>query len=116
MDPTANSTQFTQWIATLGVGGILAYVMFQVYRKDMAQHIEQWKGQSVALLTVVQDNVKAITALSVLVEVLRSELTDAQARRGVVDRRDPDAPNPTPEHPASIGQSPIVDRVVKGKT
>ena len=112
MDPVTNGSQFTQWVATLGVGGVLALAMFYVYRKDMADHIAAWKGQSEALLTVVQDNVKALTALGVLVEVLRGELSDSQARRGVLDRRDPDAPNPTPAHPAAPGQSPIMDRVM----
>lgn len=105
--------QFTQWVTTLGVGGVLAYVMFQVYRKDMALHVDQWKGQSEALIGVVKENVKAITALGVLVEVLRTELSDAQARRGVIERRDPDAQLPSSAHPAQASQSSIIDRIVK---
>ena len=107
-------TQFTQWVTTLGVGGVLAWGMFYVYRKDMAAHVTAWKGQSEALLAVVSENVKAITALGVLVEVMRGELSDAQARRGIIERRDPDAPPPTPSNPATPGHSPIIDKIVKG--
>jgi hypothetical protein len=47
----------------LGVGGVLALVMFFVHRADMKQHIANWQGQSTALIQVVKENTAAITAL-----------------------------------------------------
>jgi hypothetical protein len=113
-DPVA-STPFLQWAATLGVGGVLALAMFYVYRKDMSRYVDLWKGQSDALLLVVKENVTAVTAMAVLMEVIRNELRDAQARRGEIERRDPNGPLPTPDHPAPPGQTPIVDKIIKGR-
>lgn len=107
--PTTDTT-FLQWATTLGIGGVLAAGMFLVYRKDMAAHISAWKGQSDALLVVVQENTRAVTAMGVLVEVMRNELRDAQARRGEIERRDPNN-HPSPDRPPPPGQSPIMDRV-----
>lgn len=52
-----------KWLASLGVGGVLAGIMFLVYRKDAAQWQEAWKGQSQMLMQVVMDNSKVIATL-----------------------------------------------------
>lgn len=57
-----------KWIASLGVGGALAGMMFLVYRKDMRVNAEAWRGQSEMLMAVVKENTSAITALIHLVE------------------------------------------------
>lgn len=105
-----DSVALTQWITTLGVGGVLAWMMFQVYRKDVRANSELWRGQSEHLMGVVKENIRAMTALAVLVEALRSELTDAQARRGAIDRRV--TPRP-PVAQAADAPSTIVDRVLR---
>ena len=50
--------------APLGVGGILAAVMFFFYRQDQKDNTERWRGQTQMLLQVVQQNTAAITALT----------------------------------------------------
>ena len=50
-------------LAPLGVGGILAGIMFVIYRKDAIQWQEAWKGQSQMLVQVVKENTAAVTAL-----------------------------------------------------
>ena len=69
--------EFLKFAAPLGVGGVLALVMFLVYRKDMRYmaelhlaQLEAWKGQTEILVAVVKDNT---TALSALVTELRRE-------------------------------------------
>ncbi len=51
-----------KWLASLGVGGILAGGMFAVYRKDAAAWQEAWKGQAAILIQVVKENTAAMTA------------------------------------------------------
>jgi len=109
-----DSVALTQWITTLGVGGVLAWMMFQVYRKDVRANSDLWRGQSEALMRVVQENIRAITALAVLVEAFRSELIDAQARRGAVDRRaSPRLPMTHAADALPTPQGTIVDRVLR---
>lgn len=47
----------------LGIGGVLAWGMFQVYRKDMQRNNDLWKGQSEMLMQVVKENTAAITSI-----------------------------------------------------
>ncbi len=57
-----------KWLASLGVGGILAGMMFMVYRKDMRTNAEAWRGQTDILIDIVKENTAAITALIGLVQ------------------------------------------------
>lgn len=66
--------EFLKWFATLGVGGVLAALMFMFYRKDVAQYTSLWKGQSEALLEVVKENTAAITELAGIVKALHRRL------------------------------------------
>lgn len=52
-----------KWLASLGVGGILAGGMFLVYRKDAREWHEAWRGQAQLLTQVIKENTAAITAL-----------------------------------------------------
>ena len=56
-------TDIIKYLAPLGVGGILAGIMFFVYRKDAIQWQEAWKGQTQMLVQVVKENTAAVTAL-----------------------------------------------------
>lgn len=67
-------TEFVKWFATLGVGGVLAGLMFMFYRKDVKQYTDLWKGQSDALLQVVKDNTVAITKMDATVDALHRRL------------------------------------------
>lgn len=54
----------SQWFATLGVGGVLAGMMFVFYRRDVRRYTDEWRGQSEMLIEVVKENTAAITALT----------------------------------------------------
>jgi hypothetical protein len=60
--------EFTKYLATLGVGGILAGLMFMFYRKDIKQYTELWKMATDQLMFTVKDNTTALTKLIALIE------------------------------------------------
>lgn len=74
-----------KFLATLGVGGVLAGLMFVFYRKDTLGHAEAWRGQSEALLEVVKENTIAVTALQQTTAALRQTI---EALRVDIIRRD----------------------------
>lgn len=51
--------EFTKWLATLGIGGVLAGFMFVFYRKDIKQYSELWRTTTAQLLDVVNQNTVA---------------------------------------------------------
>lgn len=63
-----------KWFATLGVGGILAGVMFFFYRKDVQMYTDLWKIQSEQLTKVVQENTAATTRNNVVLDALHRRL------------------------------------------
>lgn len=69
-------SEFMKWIATLGVGGILAAFMFHFYRKDVQRYTDLWKGQSEMLVQVVKENTVANTKLVTLIDALHRRLDD----------------------------------------
>lgn len=60
--------EFTKWLITLGVGGVLAGFMFVFYRKDVKLYTELWKVQSEMLITVVKENTASNIKLISLIE------------------------------------------------
>jgi hypothetical protein len=60
--------EFAKWLATLGVGGVLAGLMFMFYRKDVKQYTELWKSATDQLMTVVKENTVSNTKLISLIE------------------------------------------------
>jgi hypothetical protein len=65
---TAVDAEFTKWLVTLGVGGVLAAFMFTFYRKDVRQYTELWKSTTDQLIGVVKDNTASNTKLIGLIE------------------------------------------------
>lgn len=65
---TAVDAEFTKWLVTLGVGGILAAFMFTFYRKDIRQYTDLWKSTSELLIGVVKENTTSNTKLISLIE------------------------------------------------
>ncbi len=61
-------SEFYQWLATLGIGGILAGFMFMFYRKDMKQFTDMWKITSDQLIAVIKENPSSNTKLTTLIE------------------------------------------------
>lgn len=55
----------------LGVGGVLAYVMFLIYRKDSKEWGTRWHEQAKLLLQEVNGNTKALTELVSLIRVVK---------------------------------------------
>ncbi len=60
-----------KWFATLGVGGILAAMMFQFYRLDrkrseeqLVQIVADQRAVSAELLEVVKQNTRAVQSLT----------------------------------------------------
>jgi hypothetical protein len=72
-----------KWLGSMGVGGILAGLMFLIYRKDAQQWQAAWKGQSESLLQVVKENTTAITSL---VQERRDDRTDRHKAEQRTDR------------------------------
>lgn len=75
--------EFIKYLASLGVGGIIAGFMFMFYRKDVKTFTDQWKGQSEALMSVVKDNTVAITSNTKTIEALHQR--DDDLHRALTD-------------------------------
>jgi hypothetical protein len=65
---------FLKWVATLGVGGVLAAFMFMFYRRDVKLYTDMWKGQSDTLMNVVMENTASNTKLVTVIEALQRRL------------------------------------------
>lgn len=79
--------EFTKWLVTLGVGGILAGFMFVFYRKDVKQYTELWKQSSDQLIQVVKENTSANTKLITLIEVSERNQLRKSDIEALVDQR-----------------------------
>ena len=60
--------EFTKWLVTLGVGGVLAGMMFMFYRKDVKQYTELWRFAQEQLVTIVKENTASNTRLISMLE------------------------------------------------
>jgi hypothetical protein len=60
--------EFTKWLVTLGVGGILAAFMFTFYRKDVKQYTELWRMTADQLMGVIKENTASNVKLIGLIE------------------------------------------------
>lgn len=81
--------EFVKFLSTLGIGGILAALMFIFYRKDVKQYTELWKLSTESLMIIVKENTASNTKLISLIENLErnairktdvSELIDQKLR------------------------------------
>jgi len=82
----------TAWLANLGVGGLLAYAMFLLYRKDMRENAErmtdlvkQTTERADASMAFVKEQASALTRVATVLDRLESRLdlhdTNVAARR-----------------------------------
>lgn len=69
----------------LGIGGLLAALIFYWYRQDVERYTVQWKGQSEMLMKVVMENTASNTAMSSLIQSLHAHLI---SDKKIQDRRD----------------------------
>lgn len=66
--------EFVKWLATLGIGGILAGFIFLFYRKDIKQYTELWKTTSEQLMRIVSDNTASNVRLTATLEALGDKM------------------------------------------
>lgn len=65
---TPVDSEFIKWLATLGVGGALAGLMFMFYRKDIKQYTELWRMATEELMAIVKENTASNVKLISLIE------------------------------------------------
>lgn len=81
-------TEFVRYLASLGTGGLIAGLMFMVYRKDMKLfedrwrgQAELWKGQAEILMSLVRENTRVMTSLGDAVKAFHHRLDNDDLRR-----------------------------------
>lgn len=79
--------EFTKWIVTLGVGGVLAGFMFVFYRKDVKQYTELWKTAADQLITIVKENTASNTKLITMLEAQERNALRKSDIMNIVDER-----------------------------
>lgn len=73
--------EFFKYLTTLGVGGVLAGLMFFFYRKDVQQYTELWRSSTSTLIQVVQDNTKSNVQMVSLLDAMHRRMDADDARR-----------------------------------
>jgi hypothetical protein len=96
MSPTDMGTsEFIKWLATLGVGGVIAGLIFMFYRKDVKQYTELWKTVTDQLITTVRDNTSSNVKLIAMIEsqernqLRKGDIMDLIEARLALTKRDP---------------------------
>lgn len=89
-------TEFTKWLVTLGVGGVLAGYMFAFYRKDIKNYTELWKMATDRLLDTLEKNTASNLKLITLIEnIERNTLRKADIKyiinKGKMEQKDYDS-------------------------
>lgn len=51
--------EITKWLATMGVGGAIAGLMFVFYRKDVRSYTDLWKETAVMLAGLIEKSTAA---------------------------------------------------------
>jgi hypothetical protein len=86
MPTDASSAEFMKWLATLGVGGILAGLMFMFYRKDVKQYTELWKLATDQLMQIVKENTASNTRLIAMLETQERNSVRKSDIEGMIER------------------------------
>lgn len=87
MNAGAMDAEFVKWLATLGVGGVLAGLMFMFYRKDVKQYTELWKTATDQMMNIVKENTASNTRLISLIETQERNAIRKDDIAALVDRR-----------------------------
>ena len=69
-----------KWVMSQGIGAVLAFVMFLVYRKDVHNALNSWRDQTKILTALVQDVSTAIKGATDAVET-NTEAVAAMERK-----------------------------------
>jgi len=90
---TVDQIDFSKWLITLGVGGILAGFMFMFYRKDIKQYTELWRTNAELLMIVIKENTasqiknsESNARLMTLLENIERNQLRKEDIHGMVDR------------------------------
>lgn len=70
--------EFLKTLPSVGVGGVLAYIMFYWYRKDVEKYTDQWKGQTELLAALIKENTTAMVGMGVLVKSLYEHMIHSE--------------------------------------
>ena len=79
--------EFTKWLATLGIGGVLAAFMFTFYRKDVKQYTELWKAATDQLIMVIKENTASNVKLIGLIEEEQRNALRKSDLLALIDKR-----------------------------
>ena len=79
--------EFTKWLATLGIGGVLAAFMFTFYRKDVKQYTELWKASTDQLILVIKENTASNVKLISLIETEQRNAVRKEDLVALIDRK-----------------------------
>lgn len=83
----AVDAEFTKWLVTLGVGGVLAAFMFIFYRKDVRQYTELWRSTADLLVQTIKENTASNTKLISLIEAQERNMLRMVDIESIVDHR-----------------------------
>lgn len=83
---TLEQIEFSKWLITLGVGGILAGFMFMFYRKDVKQFTELWRSTAEMMMNVIRENTASNVRLIALLESVERNQLRKDDINAMVDR------------------------------
>jgi hypothetical protein len=92
--------EFAKWVATLGVGGVLAGFMFAFYRKDIKQYTELWKHTAESMMIIIKENTASNTKLISMIEnqernnLRRTDIAFIRAHMEMIDRQSTEGDKP----------------------
>lgn len=87
MLPSEVDAEFTKWLVTLGVGGVLAGFMFMFYRKDVKLYTELWRTTAEQLIAVIKENTASNVKLITMLEAQERNTVRKSDIEGLIDRR-----------------------------
>lgn len=79
--------EFVQWLATLGVGGVLAGLMFIFYRKDVKQYTDLWRISTEQHMQVIRENTASNAKLITLIESQERNMIRKSDLESIIDGR-----------------------------
>jgi len=95
--------EFSKYLASLGVGGSMAALLFFFYRRDVKQFTELWQASTKELLAVVREVISVMRENTLVLESLHRRVDRLEMLRLV-----PDADGPAPV--VAIREAPPISR------
>jgi len=73
--------EFLKWLASLGVGGVLAGLIFYFYRRDFLAKVSDSEAREKKLMDVVEHNSSSHEKLSLTIQTLTTSLQVQEQNR-----------------------------------